>query len=217
MADDRSKQGKPLPWEPLPDEPSLQITWPTPNQALMTDPDSFFARTRVNPDYGKPGWSRDCGNKLHQGCDIAPVRKTKMGKTTTVQFTLCETGEEFTSEEETWIPHDPVFAVVDGTVVEAVADPAISTFGNHVVIGHRFPDSNQLFYTLYAHLEDVLVTGDQSVCKGQKIGTMGKTSSSADAVNWMEIAPHLHLEVWNTRQQPYDPVAFLQSYVSQSL
>src|ERR1051325_6220483 len=71
---------------PLPLDESLQIAWPTPNRALFTAPDRFFARTRANPDYGKPGFTRDCGRRFHRGIDIAPVRVTGKGETTRVIF-----------------------------------------------------------------------------------------------------------------------------------
>jgi len=187
---------------PLPANESIQITWPTPNHTLFDAPEKFFARTRVNPDYGKPGWTRDCGNRFHRGCDIAPVSVTPTGKTTTVIFTDCATGKDFESVEPTFTPHDEVFLVFDGRIVESVTDETTSDFGKHVVVEHRWPGSGEKFYTLYAHLAQV--TG---------IWRMGQTSRSADARNWMAIAPHLHFEVRDTAGNNYDPVEFLRRFV----
>ncbi len=190
----------------LPGNETLHIAWPTPNHSLFDAPEKFFARTRVNPDYGKPGWTRDYGKRFHRGCDIAPVSVTATGKTTHVIFTDCATDKDFESEEPTFVPHDDVFRVYDGTVHEIVEDEALSDFGKHVVIEHTWPVSGEKFYTLYAHLAEINVTG-------QLIGKMGQTSRSADAHNWMAIAPHLHFEVRDASGQSYDPVEFLQKFL----
>ena len=73
---------------PLPSDETIRITWPTPNHHLFDAPEKFFAQTRVNLDYGKPGWTRDCGKRFHRGCDIAPVDVTPTGKTTRVVFSF---------------------------------------------------------------------------------------------------------------------------------
>ncbi len=174
---------------------------------LFDDPGKFFARTRVNADYGKPGWTRDCGRRFHSGCDIAPVHVTATGQTTRVVFTDCATGKDFESTEPTFVPHDEVFSVFAGNVCEVVTDESASDFGKHVVIEHLWPVSGEKFFTLYAHLAKIDGTG-------QKIGRMGQTSRSADARNWMMIAPHLHFEVRNAAGQSYDPVEFLRRYLS---
>ena len=190
---------------PLPDGETIRITWPTANHFLFDAPERFFARTRVNPDYGKAGWTRDCGKRFHRGCDIAPVSVTPTGKTTTVMFTDCGTGKDFESVEPTFVPHDDVFRVFDGTIVESVNAEDLSDFGKHVVIEHCWPGSGEKFYTLYAHLAEV--------AGGLRVGKMGQTSRSADARNWMAIAPHLHFEVRNAAGQNYDPVEFLKKFL----
>jgi hypothetical protein len=45
---------------PLPSNEGIRVTWPTPKHFLLDAPEKFYARTRVNADYGKPGWTRDC-------------------------------------------------------------------------------------------------------------------------------------------------------------
>jgi len=195
---------------PLPSGETIRIAWPTANHMLFDSPEKFFARTRANPDYGKPGWTRDCGKRFHRGCDIAPVNVTATAETTRVIFTDCATGKDFESEEPTFVPHDEVFCAFNGKVHEIVDDEALSDFGKHVVIEHTWPRSREKFFTVYAHLADIRC--QSPVASGQDLGTMGQTSRSADARNWMAIAPHLHFEVRNAAGESYDPVEFLYRF-----
>ncbi|HXI82487.1 MAG TPA: M23 family metallopeptidase [Verrucomicrobiae bacterium] len=197
---------------PLPSDAALRIAWPTPNHFLFDAPEKFFARTRVNADYGKPGWTRDCGKRLHRGCDIAPVKVTATGKKTLVVFTDCATNSDFESEEPTFVPHDDVFCVFDGRVAEVVEDENLSDFGRHVVVEHVWPRSGEKFFTLYAHLAEISIAGS-AVISGQRIGKMGQTARSADARSWMAIAPHLHFEVRDVNKQSFDPVEFLTKFL----
>lgn len=197
----------------LPEDEALFLAWPTPNRHLRDQPRRFFASTRANPAYGMPGWTRDCGNRFHRGCDIAPIHVTNTGRETVVRFSDCETGTEYESTEPTFEPHDEVFAVRGGEVVEACDEPLQSDFGRHIVIVHVWPGSGERFYTLYGHLAEVGVGPGRPVAPGQSIGIMGTTSRSEDARNWLSIAPHLHFEVWNAERQPLDPVAFLKRYL----
>jgi murein DD-endopeptidase MepM/ murein hydrolase activator NlpD len=198
----------------LPDDERLRIAWPTANRFLFDAPEEFFARTRVNPEYGKPGWTRDCGKRFHRGCDIAPEKVTATGRTTRVIFTDCATNEDFESEEPTFVPHDDIFCVFDGTIVEVVVEENVSDFGKHVVIEHAWPRSGAKFFTLYGHLAEVSAFPVPSrLRQGAKVGRMGQTSRSADARNWMAIAPHLHFEVRDADGRSYDPVEFLKRFL----
>jgi hypothetical protein len=218
---------------PLPNEKTIQITWPTPNHFLLNAPEKFFARTRVNADYGMPGFTRDCGKRFHRGCDIAPVSVTATGKTTRVIFTDCATNTDFESEEPTFVPHDDVFCVFDGRVVEIVEDESASDFGKHIVIEHAWPRSGEKFFTVYAHLVEIVrptkkadkdfgdlrsmerrgrETGAEHKRRGERIGKMGQTARSADARNWMAIAPHLHFEARDAEGRAYEPVEFLRRF-----
>ncbi len=199
----------------LPVGETIDAAWPTPNHALRTAPDHFFARTKANPDYGKPGWTRECGKRFHQGCDVTPVRKRVTGRKTTVTFTDCATGAEYDSEEPTFIAEDPVFSVYNGIVAEAITDPATSDFGRHVVMRHEWPGDGGSFYSLYGHLADVSVKEGAVVQAGRRLGTMGATSRIADARKWMAVSPHLHFEVWNAEKKPMDPAAFLDRFAPQ--
>jgi hypothetical protein len=195
----------------------IRIAWPTPNRTLFDAPEKYFARTRVNPDFGKPGWTRDCGKRLHRGCDIAPVNVTVTGKTTRVVFTDCSTNQDFESEEPTFIPNDDVFCVFDGTVTEVVEDENASDFGKHVVIEHVWPHSGEKFHTLYGHLSEVFILHPSSlILRGQRVGMMGQTSRDADARNWMAIAPHLHFEVRDAHDKSHDPLEFLRWFLARA-
>jgi murein DD-endopeptidase MepM/ murein hydrolase activator NlpD len=198
----------------LPDDERLSIAWPTVNHSLLDAPEKFFARTRVNPDYGKPGWTRDCGKRFHRGCDIAPVEVTATGQSTRVIFTDCSTNKDFESEEPTFVPHDDVFCVLDGVSTEVVTDETVSDFGKHVVVQHVWPRSGAKFLTLYAHLSEVSgLLPSSRILRGTRIGRMGQTSRSADARNWMAVAPHLHFEVRSPNGRSYDPVEFLKKFL----
>ena len=197
---------------PLPLAETIHCAWPTSNQTLFSAPELFFAQTRANAEYGKPGFTRDCGKRFHRGCDIAPVQVTATGQMTRVIFTDCATGQDYASEEPTFVPQDPVFAVYDGVVSERVDDENASDFGKHLVIEHCWPTSGEKFFTLYAHLAEVSRFPD-SVSRGRQMGVMGQTSRIADARNWMRVAPHLHFEVRNAGEQAYDPVEFLRRYL----
>jgi murein DD-endopeptidase MepM/ murein hydrolase activator NlpD len=198
---------------PLPSDETLRIAWPTPNRFLFDEPEKYSARTRVNPDYGKPGFTRDCGKRFHRGCDIAPVKFTATGKTTRVMFTDCATGRDFESDEPTFVPHDDVFCVFNGSVVEIVNDENASDFGKHIVVEHAWPRSDEKFLTLYAHLSEVTANPRAQVAHHQLLGRMGQTSRSGDARNWMAVAPHLHFEVRDLDGRNYDPVEFLRRFL----
>lgn len=200
-------------FEPLPAGESLRLCWPTPNHTLFTAPEKFFARTRVNPDFGRPGMTRDCGKGFHRGCDIAPVSPTPTGRTTTVMFSDCAKNIEYPSEEPTFTCDDKIYAVFGGRVVEVCVQESASLLGRHIVIEHIWPVSTRTFFTLYGHLETVCISAGDIICAGQCIGRMGQTSSSAYARTWMAIAPHLHFEAWNGNRAPFDPELFLCSFL----
>jgi len=186
------------------------LAWPTDNQTLFTDPARFIARTRVNPDYGRPGFTRDCGRRFHRGLDIAPVHVEPDGRLHRVVFSDCARGTEIPSDEPGWIPRDRLYAVAGGVVAERHDDASTSTLGRHLILRHRWPGTTAHFYSLYAHLEASVVAEGTPVTAGQVIGTMGMTSSSADARTWMAIAPHLHLEFFDEQGRSFDPERFLR-------
>ncbi len=99
----------------------------------------------------------------------------------------------------------PVLAAEQGTVFYAGDDqdelfgPQNDYYGNLVIIdhGYRSPEGDTL-YTLYGHLEDVMVTTGQVVQQGEQIGRVGATG--------IAIGSHLHFEI-----RIGDPYDFFQS------
>jgi murein DD-endopeptidase MepM/ murein hydrolase activator NlpD len=95
------------------------------------------------------------------------------------------------------IPGDigtPILAAGDGMVI--YADMGIYRGGNNyyddpygkaVVIEHSFTYQGEPLFTLYAHLDEILVEKGQQVKAGELIGLMGKTGKTT--------GPHLHFEV----------------------
>ena len=78
-------------------------------------------------------------------------------------------------------PHGTSVKAADkGTV--AYTGNALKGFGNLVLIKH--PDG---YITAYAHIDKILVQKGQSVQRGEKIATVGKTGSAS--------TPQLHFEV----------------------
>lgn len=210
----RLRQSGVTSFEPLPVGQALTLAWPTLNQTLFSQPDRFLSVTRANPNYGKPGWTRDCGKRFHRGCDIAALRPQATGLTTQVWFTDCARELEYPSDEPTFTVDEAVFAVAEGRVHEVNGEADRSELGQYVVLAHQWPGDGSAFYTLYAHLAQVAVVKGASVRGGMEIGLLGQTSASADARNWMAIAPHLHFEVWNEVGQAYDPLQFLVRWLA---
>lgn len=186
------------------------LAWPTRRRDLFDESSGYFARTRANARYGLPGWTRDCGKRFHRGCDIAPVRAIETGRFTTVIFSNCEDGREYPSEEPVVEPDDDIFAVADGEVAEVNTRETESDFGLLVAVRHAWGQGAG-YHTLYGHLASVDVRPGQLVRAGACLGRMGATSRSAEARNWMAIAPHLHFEVIALNGRAHDPVEYLKA------
>ena len=92
----------------------------------------------------------------------------------------------------------PVYAAADGIVRDIVTSS--KRLGNIVEIDHR-----NGYVTRYALLGDISVSRGRTVKKGQKIGTVGISSTT--------FAPHLHYEVLRDGNM-LDPVNFLFASVS---
>ncbi len=200
-------------FQPLPENETLALAWPTRRRDLFDQPDAYVVRTPANPDYGQPGWTRDGGQRFHRGVDIAPARLQPSGITIKLMFTRLSTREEYPAEVPGWIAEDDAYAVADGVVVEAVAREADSDFGLHVVLRHAWPQSRLPFYTLYGHLANVQVMAGQVVRAGTWLGALGATSRISDARNWMAAFPHLHFEARDAEHRRYNPLDFLRRYL----
>jgi murein DD-endopeptidase MepM/ murein hydrolase activator NlpD len=110
---------------------------------------------------------------------------------------------------------DPVYAVEAGRVVVAVPDASrerrTSGYGNVVAIDHGAG-----WWTVYAHLERMLVELGADVRAGAVIGEVGNSSNG----KFRGMGPHLHFEVRDARNGapfpgPYrrfnvDPRAWLE-------
>lgn len=87
----------------------------------------------------------------------------------------------------------PVIAAARGTVIWA--DFGLFTgsrnrndpYGLAVAIRHDFGWNGQRLYTIYAHMDELLVTPGQEVEQGDAIGLVGETGNTT--------GPHLHFEV----------------------
>lgn len=86
-----------------------------------------------------------------------------------------------------------VYAAKDGTV--AYAGNGLRSYGNMVLLRH----SGGMF-TVYAHLDQIGVAKDQTVTKGQVVGTSGQSGGVAE--------PQLHFEV-RRGSTPLDPSKYL--------
>lgn len=60
-------------------------------------------------------------------------------------------------------------------------------YGKAIVIQHSFSYQGEPLYTLYAHLDEILVVEGQEVKAGENIGCMGNTGKTT--------GPHLHFEI----------------------
>jgi peptidoglycan hydrolase CwlO-like protein len=76
----------------------------------------------------------------------------------------------------------PIVAAADGVVVRAKYS---NSYGNYVIITHSI--NGQIYTTVYAHQQKLLVHDGEVVSKGQQIGVMGSTGDST--------GQHLHFEV----------------------
>ena len=88
------------------------------------------------------------------------------------EFTNTSTGESFYIDHICirGEPGDDVYAAIDGQVVEVAFD---TEYGRYIVVS----DGDGI-YTMYGHLDDVLVSSGSQVSAGEKIGTVGKTGKA---------------------------------------
>ncbi len=88
----------------------------------------------------------------------------------------------------------PILAAADGVVLFADSDittlvgPAANYYGKAIIIQHNFNSPEGLpVFTLYGHVQEILVSAGQSVKEGELIATVGDAG--------VAIGPHLHFEV----------------------
>jgi murein DD-endopeptidase MepM/ murein hydrolase activator NlpD len=95
----------------------------------------------------------------------------------------------------------PVVAAADGVVIRSYLS---SSYGNVVFISHRI--NGKTYTTVYAHMQNRLVSEGQTVKQGQQLGLMGSTGEST--------GQHLHFELhvgeWNmAKSNAVDPRPYL--------
>ncbi len=98
-----------------------------------------------------------------------------------------------------------VIAHSDGIVVEAqkgkindLNSKGITTYGNYVKILH-----DNGYYTLYAHLNNVYVSKNDFVKRGDIIGVMGNSGNAKNT--------HLHFELYDKENKRINPTKYLES------
>ena len=182
-------------------EQPLDINLPTANTALYTgEYDKFyqvverdFEGVKSTPwQGGQYGFVRDpvetpqgiVYTRFHEGVDIKPLQRDAGG-----------------------MPLDPVMSIANGTVAYANATAGFSNYGKYVVVDHLWGGCH--YYSLYAHLNKVVVTAGQKVAKGDQLGVLGFTGEGLDMPR-----AHVHFEInlmlssafdaWHTTYFPGD-------------
>jgi murein DD-endopeptidase MepM/ murein hydrolase activator NlpD len=122
------------------------------------------------------------------------------------------------------LPGEPVRAIADGRVVfagvdlpgnrehrnlrpeeyESVPRGDLGRGGRYACIAHRRRDGGSLT-SCYMHMETVEVVNGQTVTRGDRIGSVGRTGMQ-------DSAAHLHLEL-KTSQRIYDPAQVMHGLV----
>lgn len=163
---------------------------PTANDLLFEQggAEKFFVGT-VGRDWrsGTFGCVRSEGWQMHEGIDIAALQHDAAGE-----------------------PTDPVMAALDGEVAYLNASPALSNYGNYVVLRHRVESLDVC--TLYAHLRSLRpgLRAGLRVRAGEALGTLGRTANTAQGIP--RDRAHLHFEItfllnerflgWHARHLP---------------
>lgn len=146
---------------------------PTANRALFEPGNEakFFVET-VGKTWtsGCFGCVRSDGWQMHEGLDIRCLQRDKRNE-----------------------PTDPVFASADGTVVYINRKPALSNYGNYVVLKHRIDGLD--VYSLYAHIQNTVegLKVGQTVRAGETIAIMGRTTNTREGIS--KERAHVHFEI----------------------
>lgn len=99
------------------------------------------------------------------------------------------------SNEYVTLDHPGIdFKMPIGTPVHAIAGGIVSSttqhddgLGNTIIIEHRLPRTQEKIYSIYGHLNQILVNRSDIIHPGTLIGTVGTTGNTS--------APHLHLQI----------------------
>lgn len=89
-----------------------------------------------------------------------------------------------------------VKAIGRGRVVYSVLHAGTKekgNWGNIIIVAHKHPKTKKVFFSLYAHLSERLVSKGQQVQLGQVLGFVGKKNSPENGF-WAE--EHLHFAIY---------------------
>lgn len=161
----------------------IEVVLPTTNEAIYHEGGSeyymytnrFFEGVRTAPwEGGTFGFTRNqvrmpdgsiVYTRFHEGIDVKPRFRDRRGE-----------------------PLDTVRAIDDGVVRYVNATARRSSYGLYLVIEHEWQGS--LYFTLYSHLNSIVVQSGQRVRRGQSLGRLGYTGVGIDRVR-----SHLHFEI----------------------
>lgn len=163
-------------------EAPLHLQLPTANHALLHGhPEDFYQVIERNLhgvvshpwQGGEYGFVRDpvslggetIYTRFHEGMDIRPVERDAQGE-----------------------PLDAVRAIAAGKVVYANLLAGASNYGRYVVVEHRFGGCP--YYSLYAHLNKIIVSAGEAVAAGAQLGVMGHTGAGINRER-----AHVHVEL----------------------
>jgi murein DD-endopeptidase MepM/ murein hydrolase activator NlpD len=146
---------------------------PTANHALFEPGGEprFFVGTAGKPwTSGCFGCVRTDGWQMHEGLDIRCLQRDKRGE-----------------------PTDPVLATADGTVAYLNRRPALSNYGNYLLLRHVIGGIE--IYSCYAHLREIRadLKAGSVVKAGEVIATMGRTANTREGIS--KERAHVHFEL----------------------
>ncbi len=158
----------------------IYLQFPTKNHYLVEEPHKFYMYTNRSFEGkaskpwqgGQYGYVRNLirynnsiiATKFHEGIDIAPIQRDASGN-----------------------PLDQVKPVFPGKVMYCNYTASHSSYGKYVVLTHDLPSG--VYYSLYAHLNEIHVTAGQFLNATTKLGTLGYTGRGINKTR-----SHLHLE-----------------------
>jgi murein DD-endopeptidase MepM/ murein hydrolase activator NlpD len=163
---------------------------PTANRAIYEPggEERYFVGTSGKSwETGTFGGVRSEGRQFHEGIDIRALQRDRHGE-----------------------PTDPVMATADGVVAYINRKPALSNYGNYIVLRHHI-DGLEV-YSLYAHLHEARrdLREGQAVKAGEVIAVMGRTANTHEGIS--KDRAHVHFEIdlfvndrfaeWYRRHQP---------------
>lgn len=112
----------------------------------------------------------------------------------------------------------PVLAAADGRVIVAGNDTKKAVglypgfYGNLIIIEHQIGENQKRYFSLYAHLSEILVKENTLVKAGEVIGKVGASGSA--------IGSHLHFEIrsgQNTYDHSVNPVLWLKPLIDHTI